>query len=124
MMAFILRLFSGLIASMLAAHLIVRSRTWFEGPSSGQVHLEAILLGVLSGLLIVSLTSLIKLMLRRFLLSTRNEVIVAHLPKVINESDEQHHSGDFYSQIQSPEGRRRKYILVDAFEIELHEEMV
>jgi hypothetical protein len=110
---------------MLAAYLIVRSRTWFEGVLNSQANLEAILLGVLSGLLIASLASLIKMILRRFLLPTRNEVIVAHLPRVINESDEHHHSRDmFNSQIQSPEDRRRKYIVVDAFEIELHEEIV
>ena len=124
MTAFILRLFSSLIASMLAAHLIVRSRTWFESAPSAQAHLEAILLGVLSGMLIASLASLIKLILRMFLISTQNEVIVAHSSIVINESDEHHDSGHiFNSQVQSHEDRRRKYILVDAFEIEMHEEM-
>lgn len=125
MTAFVLRLFSSLVAVMLAAHLITRSRAWFEAVPSAQAHLEAILLGVLSGLLIVSFASLIKLILGRFLASTRNEVIVAQSPRFINEGDEHHHPGDmFYSQDQRPEDRRRKYFLVDKFEIEMHEETV
>ena len=125
MTAFILRLFSSLAAAMLAAHLFARSRAWFEAVPSVQAHLEAILSGVLSGLLIVSLASLIKLILGRFLVSTRNEVMVAQSTRFITESDEHHHPGDmFYSQDQSPEDRRRKYFLVDTFEIEMHEEMV
>jgi hypothetical protein len=125
MTAFILRLFSSLGAGMLAAHLIARSRAWFKAVPSAQAHLEAILLGIISGLLIVSLASLIKLILGRFLVSTRNEVIVAHSPRFINEGDEHHHPGDmFYSKDQSPEDRRREYSLVDMFEIEMHEEMV
>lgn len=125
MTAFVLRLFSSLVAVMLAAHLIAGSRAWFEAVPSAQAHLEAILLGVLSGLLIVSFVSLIKLIMSRFLVSTRKEVIVAHSPRFINEGDEHHHPGDmFYSQEQSPEDRRRKYFLVDKFEIEMHEEMV
>jgi hypothetical protein len=125
MTALILRVFSSLVAAMLAAQLIARSRTWFEGVPSAQAHLEAVLLGVLSGLLIVSLASLIKLILRRFLVSTRNEVIVAQSPRFINESDEHDHLRDmFFSQVQSPEDRRRKYFLEDTFEMEMHEEMV
>jgi hypothetical protein len=125
MTAPILRIFSSLVAAILAAHLFARSRTWFEGVTSAQAHLEAILLGVLSGLLIVSLASLIKLILRRFLVSTRNEIIVAQSPRSINESDEYDHLGDmFFSQVQSPEERRREYVLVDTSEIEMQEEMV
>ena len=119
-----LRTFSNLIAAILAAHLLVRSRTWFEGVSNAQAHLEAVLLGVLSGLLIVSLVSLIKLILGRFLLSTREEVHVAHFPRYISESDEPHHPGDFYSQVESPADLRRKFFVVDTLEIEMHEEMV
>jgi hypothetical protein len=124
MTALNLRMFSNLAAAMLAADLIARNRTWFEGVPSAQDHLEAVLWGVLSGLLIASLASLIKLILGRFLVSTRNEVIVAHSPGIINESDE-HHPGDMvYSQIQRHDDRRREYFLVDTFEAELYEEMV
>ncbi|HEY46520.1 MAG: hypothetical protein AMJ88_07130 [Anaerolineae bacterium SM23_ 63] len=123
MTALILRVFSCLVAVMLAVNLIARSRTWYEAVPSSQAHLEAALLGVLSGLLIASLGSLIKLILRRFLVSTRNEVIVTHSHRLINESDE-HHPGDmFCSQVKNPDDQRRKYFFVDTFEFEMHEEM-
>lgn len=124
MTAFILRLISSLVTATLVAHLIARIRTWFEEIPSAQLPLEAVLLGVLSGLLIVSLASLIKLVLGRFLASTRNEVIVAHSPRFIHEVDEHHLEGMTYSQDQTPEDGRREYSLVNTLEFELHEEMV
>lgn len=125
MTTIIVRMLSSLVAAMFAAHLIVRSRTWIESIPSAQAHLEAILLGVFSGFLIASLVSLIKSILSRVLVSTRDEVLVAHLPRLINEGDERHHPVDmFLSHVQPPEGLRREYSLVDTFEIEMQEEMV
>jgi hypothetical protein len=124
MMAFIPRLISTLTAATLSANLIARIQTWFEGTPSARGNLEAILLGVLLGLLIASLTSLIKLVLGKFLASTRNEVMVAQSPWFIHEVDEHLSEGMFDSQNKSPEDRRRTYLLVDTHEIELHEEMV
>ena len=124
MTTFIPRLISSLVTATLTAYLIARIRTWFEGIPSAQVPLEAVLLGVLSGLLIVSLASLLKLVLGRFLVSTRNEVIVAHSPRFIHEVDEHHSEGMTYLQDQTPEDRRREYSLVDTLEYELHKEMV
>ncbi len=124
MTALLLRTFTCLVVAILTADLIARSQTWFEGVPSSQAHLEAVTLGVLSGLLIASIGSLIKLILRRFLFSTRNEITVAQSPMFIHGNDEQHHPGDmFFSRDQRPEDRRRNYSLVNRVEIEMHEEV-
>jgi hypothetical protein len=124
MTALIVRVLSSLVSATFAAHLIVRSRIWYEGVPSAQVHLEAVLLGVFSGLLIASIVSLIKLLLSGFLVSTQSEILFAHLSQLSNEGDE-HHPGDmFHSQIQPREDLRREYSLVDTLEIEMQKEMV
>lgn len=124
MTTLIVRVLSSLAAAIFTAHFVVRSRTWFEGPSDG-AHLEVVLLGLFSGMLIASLVSLIKLILSRFLVSTRSEVLVAPLPQLINEGDEHRRAGEMlHSQIQCQEDLRREYFLVDTFESEMQEEKV
>jgi hypothetical protein len=118
------RTFVALVITVLVVHLIVRNRTWFEGDTNAHAQVEAVVLGFFSGLLIVSLVSLIKMIVGRFVATTRVEILIARLPSFIGESDEGDPLWDpFLSQVQRLEDHRRTYHLLDVLpEIEMYEE--
>lgn len=120
----LLRTLVALVITVLVVHIIVRNRAWFEGDTNTHAQVEAVVFGFFSGLLIVSLVSLIKLIVGWFVATTRVEILMARLPSFIGESDDGDSSWDpLLSQVQRLEDRRRTYHLVDALpEIEMYEE--
>jgi hypothetical protein len=120
----LLRTIGALVIIALVVRLIVGTGTWFEGDTNDQTQVEAVMFGFLSGLLIVSLVSLIKLIVGWFVAATRVELLAARLDRFAGESDEEDPVWDPF-MVERLEDHRRTYRSVDALsEVEMYEEVV